>query len=143
MWACLPVTQAAHAYHLVCVFPSAWRISGAHTWPPHSAPGRGDARVNGAGPAHAFEAPCKRAYAAQISLLIKAEMSTCSLKHLVLSFCCYHSEAAVGGARGGRPSHMHTCVCFVTFLVLFKAKWSLFYCRLVERSEKLKDGDCL
>lgn len=79
-----------------------------HTWPPHSAPGRGDARVNDAGPAHASESPCKRAYAVQISLLIKAEMSTCSLKHLVLSFCCYHSEAVVAG--GDTITHAHMCV---------------------------------
>lgn len=57
--------------------------------------------------AHVWEAPCKCVYSVRLSLLIKEEMSTCSLKHLLLPF------------RGGGGSHVSTYVCF---LVLFKVK---------------------
>lgn len=36
--------------------------------------------------AHVWEAPCKRVYSVRLSLLIKEEVSTCWLKHLVLPF---------------------------------------------------------
>lgn len=82
-----PVNQAAHVSHLVCVFPQLRESTGRHLAPSLN-PGGGalGLLMLASARAHVWEAPWKRVYSVRLSLLIKEEMSTCSLKHLVLPF---------------------------------------------------------
>lgn len=105
-----PVNQAAHVSHLVCVFPQLRESTGRHLAPSLNPGGALGLLMLASARAHVWEAPWKRVYSVRLSLLIKEEMSTCSLKHLVLPF------------RGGVPSHVCTYVHFLNFLVLFKVK---------------------
>lgn len=118
-------------------FSSAWRINRVTPGPLTQLQGEWDARVN-----DTSQRTCwgllVNVCTVYRSLLIKEEMSTCSLKHLVLSFCCYHSEAVRGE---NTITHAHMCVLWLFWFCLRQNR--VFYWRLVEKRERLKDWSAL